>query len=141
MTDTKDYGPNPLVVHIEKATLQNSNFRTALWTGEHLQVTLMCIPAGGEIGLEVHPHIDQFLRIEGGTALVQMGPSRDFLNYQCRASDGCAVLVPSGTWHNLTNIGAGPLKLYSIYAPPDHPHGTVERTKAEADAAEAHQGP
>ncbi len=137
--DTKDYGPEPTVINIEKATLQNPYFRTAIWTGEHLQVTLMSIPVGGEIGLEIHPHLDQFLRIESGFGLTQMGRSQDLLTFQRRVSNGCAIIVPAGTWHNVINIGNRPIKLYSVYAPPQHPHGTVHKTKAEADAAEAHQ--
>lgn len=140
MYDTTDYGPEPFVVNIEKAASRNPYFRTTLWTGEHLQVTLMSIPAGGEIGLEIHPHVDQLLRIEAGTGLVKMGHSQDLLNYQSRVSDGCAIIVPAGTWHNIINIGNRPIKLYSIYAPPQHPHGTVHKTKAEADAAEPHEG-
>ncbi len=136
--DTRDYGPEPLVINIEKATLQNPYFRNALWTGEHLQVTLMSIPVGGEIGLENHPHVDQFLRIEAGTGLVKMGNRWDLLNYQRRVSDGFAVIIPAGTWHNLINTGNRPVKLYSIYAPPQHPHGTVHTTKAMADADEQH---
>lgn len=132
-----DYGPNPYVVDIEQATLNNSNYRTALWTGGYLQVTMMYIPVGGEIGLEVHPDTDQFLRIEAGNGLVQMGSCSDSLNYQCHVYNGDAILVPAGTWHNVTNIGNEPLKLYTIYAPPHHPHGTVQRTKADADAEEA----
>ena len=136
--DTRDYGPEPLVVNIERATLENPYFRSALWTGEHLQVTLMSIPPGGEIGLENHPHVDQFLRIEAGMGLVKMGQSRDLLNFQRRVSDGFAVIIPAGTWHNLINTRNRPVKLYSIYAPPQLPHGTVHTTKAMADAAEPH---
>lgn len=139
-TGTQDRGPEPFVVNIEQAALQNPNFRTVLWTGKHLQVTLMSIPVGGEIGLELHPHLDQFLRIEGGTGLMKMGRSQTLLDYQCRVCSGCAILVPAGTWHNLINVGNRPVQLYSIYAPPEHPHGTVHRTKAEADAAEGHEG-
>jgi len=131
-----DYGPCPFVTNIAQATVKNNTYRTALWTGNHLQLTLMCIPAGGEIGLEVHPDTDQFLRLEQGRGIVMMGPSRDRLTFRRRVSADDAVLVPAGTWHNIVNTGRGPLKLYSIYAPPHHPRGTVQRTKAEADAAE-----
>lgn len=134
--DTTDYGPEPFVVDIENATLQNPNFRTTLWTGEHLQVTLMSIPPGGEIGLEAHPHVDQFLRLEGGMGLVKMGKSKDLLNFQRNVTGNFAVLVPAGTWHNIINIGPKPIKLYSIYAPPNHAHGTVHKTKADADLEE-----
>lgn len=138
ITDTMDYGAEPFVVDIEKITLQNPYFRTALWTGEHLQVTLMCIPVGGEIGLEAHTDVDQFLRVEAGTGLVKMGHSQDLLNYQSEVHDNYAIIIPAGTWHNIINIGNKPLKLYSIYAPPEHPHGTVHQTKEEADLAEMH---
>ncbi|KHF39501.1 cupin domain-containing protein [Halalkalibacter okhensis] len=131
-----DYGPEPFVVNIEEATKENSTFRTAIWTGEHLQVTLMSIEVGEDIGLERHPHVDQFLRIEDGQGLVQMGPSQDQLDFQTEAFDDFAIMIPAGTWHNVTNIGNKPLKLYSIYAPPEHPHGTVHETKAIAMAAE-----
>ncbi len=131
-----DYGPEPFVVNIHNAALRNQNFRRALWTGTHLQLTLMSIPVGGEIGLEVHPHLDQFLRIESGRGLVKMGSSRDDLRYQRNVGDGFAIFIPAGTWHNLINTGSRPIKLYSIYAPPQHPRGTVHPTKAIADAAE-----
>ena len=130
----KDCGPNPFVTDINRAALANCNFRTALWTGTHLQATLMCIPAGGEIGLEVHPDTDQFLRVEGGNGCAMMGPRKDALHYRCPVHNDSAIFVPAGTWHNVVNTGRGPLKLYSIYAPPHHPHGTVHRTKAQADA-------
>ena len=133
-----DYGPEPFVVNIEAATLQNPNFRTALWTGDYLQLTLMSIPAGGEIGLEVHPHLDQFLRLEAGYGLIKMGQSPEKLNYQTNVKDGYAIIIPAGTYHNLINVGNVPIKLYSIYAPPQHPRGTVHETKEIADAEEAH---
>lgn len=132
----KDYGKEPYEVNINEASKQNSTFRTAIWTGNHLQVTLMSIDVGEDIGLEVHPHIDQFLRIEDGTGIVQMGDSKDNLTFQARVSDDFAIMVPAGKWHNVTNTGNKPLKLYSIYAPPQHPFGTVHKTKAEAMAAE-----
>jgi mannose-6-phosphate isomerase-like protein (cupin superfamily) len=131
----KDSGPQPYVENIEQVTLSNANYRTALWTGANLQLTLMSIEPGHDIGLEVHDDHDQFLRIEQGEAKVMMGPSKDELN-TWQASDDFAVFVPAGTWHNLINVGSDNLKLYSIYAPPEHPHGTVHITKAEADAAE-----
>lgn len=134
--ELKDHGPNPYTVNIEEATKQNENFRTALWTGKHMQLTLMSIPEGGEIGLEKHDNIDQFLRIEEGTGLVQMGDTKDNLDYEQEVEDDWVVLVPAGTWHNITNVGDEPLKLYSIYTPPEHDHGTVHETKAESDAEE-----
>ncbi|AUD15148.1 cupin domain-containing protein [Planococcus sp. CP5-4] len=134
--ELKDYGAESFVVNIEDATKQNDTFRTALWTGKNLQVTLMSIAAGDDIGLEVHEHGDQFLRIEEGEGLVQMGDSEDNLSFEEKAEDDYAILIPAGKWHNVTNTGDKPLKIYSIYAPPEHPHSTVHETKAEADAAE-----
>jgi len=133
-----DFGPNPFVVDINKSTIYNNTFRTALWTGSHLQLTLMSIPVGGDIGLEVHPNVDQFLRIEEGQGLVQMGNSKDNLYFRQPAFNDFAIFIPAGTWHNLTNTGNKPLKLYSIYAPPNHPWGTVHQTKAIADTEEGH---
>lgn len=133
----KDYSPRPLVLNIEKATKQNSTFRTALWTGCHLQVTLMSINVGEEIGAENHPYLDQFLRIEQGQGLAIMGYSYDNMNLRASISGDDAIIVPAGIWHNLINTGNIPLKLYSIYAPPQHPHSTVHRTKADANSCRA----
>jgi len=135
---SSDYGPNPFVVDIQKATLNNENFRKALWTGKHLQLTLMTIPVNESIGLEAHPHVDQFLRLEEGQGIVQMGNSQDNLSFTQPAYEDSAIFIPAGMWHNLTNTGNKPIKLYSIYAPPNHPPGTVHQTKAIAEAAEDH---
>lgn len=131
-----DYGKEPFVVDINEAAKQNNTFRTAIWTGNHLQVTLMSIGVGEDIGLEIHPKIDQFLRVEQGQGVVQMGKRKDHLDFQKEVYDDFAIMIPAGTWHNVTNTGNEPLKLYSIYAPPQHPFGTVHETKAEAMAAE-----
>jgi len=131
-----DYGPNPFVININEATLQNNTFRTALWTGTHLQITLMSLNPGEDISLEMHSNLDQFLRVEQGQGIVEMGQSKDNLNFKRYIYDDSAIVIPAGYWHNLTNTGNIPLKLYSIYAPPNHPFGTVHRTKAEAEAAE-----
>ena len=127
--DIHDYGPEPLIVNIDRFSKLNPNYRTALWTGQHLQVTLMSIRVGGDIGLEMHPNLDQFIRVESGYGLVKMGSSKDQLNYQKQVDGNYAIIVPAGTWHNLINIGNRPLKLYSIYAPPQHPFGTIHQTK------------
>ncbi len=140
LIELKDYGPEPFVVNIEEATKQNNTFRTALWTGCHLQLTLMSINVGEDIGLEIHPHLDQFIRIEEGQGLVQMGDTQCNLNFQRYVYDDFAFFIPAGKWHNLINTGNMPLKLYSIYAPPQHPHGTVHQTKAMALAAEEKYG-
>lgn len=134
--ELKDYGAKPFVTNIEEATEQNKNYRTALWTGQKLQLTLMSIEVGEDIGLEVHPDRDQFLRIEKGKGLVQMGTSKDNLEFEEKAEEDYGIFVPAGKWHNVTNTGDQPLKLYSIYAPVQHPFGTVHETRADAIAAE-----
>jgi len=129
-----DYGPLPFAIDIAKATLANDTYRTALWTGPHLQLTLMSIQPGDDIGLEVHPDTDQFIRIEQGHGVVQMGNSKDNLYFQQNVYDDYAVFVPAGTWHDIINTGKEPMKVYTIYAPPHHPHGTIHQTKAIAEA-------
>jgi len=120
------------VVNIDQAARQNNTFRTALWTGEHFQVTLMSIGVGEDIGMEVHPNTDQFIRVEQGQGLVQMGDSRDRIDFQQMVYDDYAIMIPAGKWHNLINTGSTPLKVYVIYAPPEHPFGTIHPTKASA---------
>lgn len=135
----QDYGPDPFVIDIEDATEDNNTFRTALWTGQYLQVTLMSIEPGDDIGLELHSDHDQFLRIEEGQGLIQMGDTENNLSFERRVKSDYAILIPAGKWHNLTNTGIVPIKLYSIYAPPEHQHGTVHETKDIALAAELNQ--
>ncbi|MGE4214859.1 MAG: cupin domain-containing protein [Anaerotignaceae bacterium] len=132
----KDYGPNPLVINIENATTDNTNYRTALWTGTYLQLTLMSIDPGKDIGLEIHPHLDQFIRIEAGKGYVKMGKTQECMDFKATVYEDCAIIIPAGTWHNLINTGTEPIKLYSIYAPPQHPHGTVHKTREEAEEHE-----
>lgn len=124
------------VGNIQDETLENSTFRTVLFTGSDLQLTVMRIPAGEEIGLEMHDDHDQFLRLEAGKARVTLGPSKETVTETHDIEDDWAVIVPAGTWHNVINAGDDDLKLYSLYAPPEHPDSTVHATKAEADAAE-----
>lgn len=134
----KDHGADPAVLNIESYTLANSDFRTAFWTGGKLQVTLMSIPVGEDIGLENHPDTDQFLRIEDGEAKVMMGDAQDSFDFIETANGDFAVFIPAGKWHNIVNTGDKPLKLYSIYTPVEHPHGTVHATRQEAMEAEHH---
>ena len=121
---------------IERATLQNETFRTVLHTGDRVQLTVMRLVPGEDIGRERHPNTDQFLRIESGTGRVEFGRSEDAVDETHDVEDDWAIVVPAGVWHNVLNTGDGDLKLYSLYAPPEHPDGTVHRTKAEAMAAE-----
>lgn len=124
------------VGNIEQHTLDNETFRTVLYTGGHQQLTVMALRPGEEIGRETHPNLDQFIRVEQGEARIEFGPSEDVIDETHDVSDDWAVIIPAGTWHNVVNTGEGDLKLYSLYAPPEHPDGTVHQTKAEADAAE-----
>ena len=128
----KDIGPEPQSFDLETATVSNENYRTAAWTGKYLQLTLMSIPVGGDIGLEVHPETDQYLRLDAGRGRVQMGPSKDRLEFDREVEDGWAVLVPAGTWHNITNIGDEPMRLYAVYAPVHHAAGIVQATAEDA---------
>lgn len=114
--------------NIEEITLGNSDFRRVLYTGHHLQLVLMTLQPGDEIGAEVHEDRDQFFRIEEGEGVV------DIDGVENRVEDGSGVIVPSGARHNVRNTGTVPLKLYSIYAAPEHLDGVVQATKAEADA-------
>ena len=125
------------VGNIEEATLGNTNFRTALFTGTSMQLTVMRLAPGEEIGVEMHDHRDQFIRVEHGRARVTLGPERDRVAETHDLEDDWVVIIPGGTWHNVVNTGDDDLKLYSLYAPPEHPDGTVHVTKADTDAAEA----
>jgi len=118
---------------IEKETEKNDYFRKVIFTGKHLQLVLMCLNGGEEIGNEVHPDVDQFFRIEVGEAkFVFNNKDEQFV----KAGD--AIVVPAGTWHNVINhLASDPLKLYTIYTPPNHPAGTINKTKADAEAYEA----
>ena len=133
-----DLGNNPTIVNIDALSMKNQNFRTTLWTGKNSQVTLMSIPPCSDIGVEMHPNVDQFLRIEAGTALVQFGECKERLIDQRRINCCYAIMIPAGTWHNIVNVGNTPLKLYSVYAPPQHPAGTIHQTKEIAKTAEKH---
>ncbi len=133
-----DRGRTPWVVDIEELTLGNPHFRSARWTGQFLQMTVMSLAPGEEVGLERHDEIDQFLRIEQGTARVVMGQARDALTFDQEVGDDWAILVPAGYWHNVINTGDVPLKLYSIYTPPEHRPGTVHATAADS-AADHHE--
>ena len=131
-----DHGPEPYAVNIEDQTLANTNYRTTLWSGKYMQMTVMAIAPGEDIGLEVHHDHDQFLRVEQGRGRVQMGPAEDRLDFDEEVGDDWVILVPAGSWHNVTNIGDEPLKVYSLYGPPEHAHGTVHATRADSDADE-----
>jgi len=117
---------------IEKETEDNGYFRKVLFTGKHLQLVVMCLQGGEEIGNEIHDHVDQFFRIEQGQATFVLNDSE---THTIGAGD--AAIVPAGTWHNVINASkTEPLKLYTVYTPPNHPDGTIHKTKADAEEAE-----
>ena len=120
------------VDNIESLTESNALFRKVLYTGHNLQLVLMAIPPGEEIGEEVHEDRDQFFRIEAGTGTVSI----DGVDHAVKADDG--IIVPQGARHNVMASGSETLKLYTIYGPPEHIDGTVHRTCAEARAAHEH---
>src|ERR1035437_8348086 len=129
-----DIGPRPQAFDLETETLENPNYRTVAWSGNYLQVTLMSIPVNGDIGLEKHPETDQFIRLDRGRGRAQMGPGKDELTFDQEVTDGWCVIVPAGSWHNVTNIGDEPMQVYTVDEPQHHKPGKVQQTKAIADA-------
>jgi mannose-6-phosphate isomerase-like protein (cupin superfamily) len=121
---------------VERETLDNETFRTVVFTGEHAQLTTMRLAPGEDIGWEAHHDRDQFLRVEQGRGRAELGRGEDAVDETHDLEPDWALVVPAGVWHNVVNTGADDLKLYSIYSPPEHPDGTVHRTKADAEADE-----
>ncbi len=117
-------------INLEEATKENDNFRKVLFTSGHLQLVLMTLQPGDEIGLETHKDHDQFIRVEAGEGKAIIDNDEFFLR------DGSAVVIPAGNEHNIINIGTESLKLYTLYSPAEHPDGTVHMTKSEADEYE-----
>jgi mannose-6-phosphate isomerase-like protein (cupin superfamily) len=120
------------VGNIEEQTVENRDFRRVLFTGKHAQLVVMSVPEGEELGNEVHNDVDQFFRIEKGKARFVFNNGKE----KYTVGDGEAVIVPAGTYHNVINVGKEDLKLYTVYSPPNHPEGTIQKTKAEAEEAE-----
>lgn len=117
---------------IEEKTVKSSDFRRVLYTGKNMQLVLMALKPGEEIGEEVHPDRDQFFRVEEGEGEVSID------GRQSKIKSDVAIVVPAGARHNVKNTGDEPLKLYTLYAPPEHAEGTVHVTKSDAEAAEEH---
>ena len=128
----KQHKAEPYVMNVCRKAVQNTNYRTEIWTGCYAQMTLMCIPVYSDIGLEIHEDTDQLIRIEQGMGLVKMGECKDRLDFQKEVCNGDTIFVPAGTWHNVINTGRMSMKVSVVYAPPHHPAGTVHRTKEEA---------
>lgn len=126
MSNMKGY-----IANIEELALANDYFRNVLYTDTKVQLVVMSLKPGEEIGAEVH-QLDQFIRVERGTGKAVMDGVENVI------ADGTAIIVPAGVRHNIVNTGEGAMKLYTLYAPPNHPGGTIHKTKAEADAAEHH---
>lgn len=117
---------------IEEQTLGNQFFRHVLFTGKYCQLVVMCLQPGEEIGNEVHENVDQFFRVEDGEARFILNGSEE---HMVHANE--AAVIPAGTWHNIINASKiNPLKLYTLYSPPNHPDGTIHKDKAEAEEAE-----
>lgn len=117
------------VTNIEQDTLENEDYRRVLFTGPNMQLVLMTLQPGEEIGLETHDEHDQFIRIEAGSGVVRLNEEEHELG------DGVTVVIPAGTRHNVVNTSRSePLRLYTIYSPPEHPDGTVHRTRADEPA-------
>lgn len=132
----EDIGPKRNAFDIETETKENSRYRTVAWTGKYLQVTLMSIKPGKSIGLEVHPDTDQFLRLDAGSGKCVMGPSEDELDFEQDVSDGWAITVPAGVWHDVINTGDEDMRLYAIYAPSHHAAGLKQETFEDAERDE-----
>ena len=121
-------------IDIEKATEENEFFRTVLYTAQHMQLVMMTLKVGEDIGQEIHPDVDQFIRVEEGEADAILDGEVHKL------SDGSVVVIPAGTEHNVINTSSSEaLRLYTVYTPPNHPDGTIHKTKAEAEEYERTQ--
>ncbi len=126
-----EHGGEVYVLNVEKVANKNRSFRESVWTGKYLQMTLMSIPCGDDIGVEIHEDTDQYIRVERGYAMVLTGCERNCHKNKKKLCAGDAVFIPAGTWHNVVNVGRCDLKLSSVYAPPHHPRCTVEKYKTD----------
>ena len=129
-------GAKPCLINIRGEVLRNQNYRKVIWTGEYLQVTVMSIPVGGEIGLEMHNDLEQLIKVESGFANVYMGDTMKKVKFVGKINADCAMVIPAGAWHNVVNACSCPLKVYSVYAPPKHSSCTVHKTKLDSDLEE-----
>ena len=129
--DMRDRGNEPIVFDIRREAFMTPDYRTALWTGGNLQLTVMTIPVGEETGVEMHEGVDQLIGVVSGAGEVSFGNRENYFAPAIPLDAHSVVLVPSGTYHNIKNAGRTPLKLYSVYAPRVHKFGTVDKTNEE----------
>lgn len=129
-------GDKPTLLNLNNVARSNRFYRKEIWTGEYLQLTVMSIPVGGEVGLELHNENDQMIGVEYGVASVYSGATKQGVKFMGNVNSDYAIFIPAGTWHNIINDGNVPLKLYSVYAPPHHPKGTMHKTKFDSDLAD-----
>ena len=129
-------GDKPTLLNLNNVARSNRFYRKEIWTGEYLQLTVMSIPIGGEVGLEIHNENDQMIGVEYGFSSVYTGATKQGVKFMGNVNSDYAIFIPAGTWHNIINDGNVPLKLYSVYAPPHHPKGTVHKTKFDSDLAD-----
>jgi mannose-6-phosphate isomerase-like protein (cupin superfamily) len=128
----RDMGDKPAIINISALAEQNDNFRTAIWSGTNMQITLMSLASGEETGVEIHPDTDQMISVVDGYAMVEMGTDQKRLNFRQRVPSGYTIIIPEATYHNVRSIGKAPLKLYTVYAPAHHPWGTVDKTRLDS---------
>lgn len=124
----KSYG-QAFYVNIEDATTENDNFRKVLFTSGKTQLVVMSLTSGQDIGLEVHKNNDQFIRIESGIGIANIGRTEKESNETYNLTAGSAIIIPAGTWHNIKNTGSDNLKLYTIYSPPEHKDKLIQKDK------------
>ena len=124
--------------NIERITLENPNYRKVIYTGKAMQLVVMTLEPGEEIDFEVHDDIDQFIRVEEGVATLTTSDVKGGTTESVVFGADWATIVSAGTWHKVSNAGLGPLRLYTIYSPPEHADGTIHRTRADADADPHH---
>jgi mannose-6-phosphate isomerase-like protein (cupin superfamily) len=125
-----DHIKEPYITNLKDLCNQNENYRTAIWTSNRCQCTLMTIPVGSDIGIEIHRAHDQIIYIESGNGTAELGDAEDNLT-ETQVNENDCIFVPKETWHNIKNSGNTPLKLFSIYAPVMHKANTVHKTKAD----------
>ncbi len=130
-TEMRDRGNEPIVFDIRKEAYKTPDFRTALWTGGNLQLTVMTVPVGEEVGIERHDGIDQLVGVVSGAGEVAFGNRENYFAPPVPLDAHSVILIPAGTYHNIKNVGRTPLKLYSVYAPKAHKFGAVDKFNVE----------